>query len=105
MPDTVTWKSILDYSNSDFSLNPSCRRMDKSLATGAYRHFLTLLQEARQQAGLTQVQVADRLHETQSFVSKVERGERRLDVVEWLGWCDALGVDPHVFLRDFQGAG
>lgn len=79
--------------------------MDKSLATGAYRHFLTLLKEARQQAGLTQVQVADRLHETQSFVSKVERGERRLDVVEWLAWCEALGVDPHTFLRGFGAEG
>ena len=44
--------------------------------------FLGRLRQARKDAGLTQVEVARRLGRTQSFVTKAERGERRLDVVE-----------------------
>lgn len=44
--------------------------------------FLRRLRQARKDAGLTQVEVARRLGRTQSFVTKAERGERRLDVVE-----------------------
>jgi len=40
------------------------------------------LKQARREAGLTQVEVADRLKRPQSFVSKMESGERRVDVVE-----------------------
>jgi transcriptional regulator with XRE-family HTH domain len=47
-----------------------------------YRLFLKRLREARQEASLTQVQVARKLRRPQSFVSKCESGERRVDVVE-----------------------
>lgn len=47
-----------------------------------YQFFLARLRDARQQAGLTQVQAAQALHLTQNFISKSERGERRVDVVE-----------------------
>ena len=47
-----------------------------------YRVFLARLREARERAGLTQVQVSKRLKVPQSFVSKCESGERRVDVVE-----------------------
>jgi transcriptional regulator with XRE-family HTH domain len=46
------------------------------------RDFLRRLREARKEAGLTQVEVARRLGRSQSFVTKSETGERRLDVVE-----------------------
>jgi len=52
----------------------------------SYRHryaqFLSKLKEARVTAGLTQVEVAHKLKRPQSFVSKIESGERRVDVVE-----------------------
>jgi len=48
----------------------------------AYRRFLARLRHARAEAGLTQVEVARRLGKRQSFVSKCESGERRVDVVE-----------------------
>jgi transcriptional regulator with XRE-family HTH domain len=47
-----------------------------------YRHFLERLRQARRDAGLTQVDVARELRRPQSFVSKCESGERRVDVVE-----------------------
>ena len=47
-----------------------------------YRRFLQRLREARAEAGLTQAEVAQRLRKPQSFVSKNETGERRVDIVE-----------------------
>lgn len=47
-----------------------------------YRRFLVRLREARERSGLTQVEVAKHLSVPQSFVSKCESGERRVDVVE-----------------------
>jgi transcriptional regulator with XRE-family HTH domain len=66
--------------------------MEKSLHSKAYHLFLRHLRDARKRAGLTQVELARRLGETQSFVSKVERGERRIDVVELRAFCKAIGV-------------
>jgi transcriptional regulator with XRE-family HTH domain len=54
----------------------------RSLHSARYRQFLKRLQQARRQAGLTQVEVARALRKHQSFVSKCESGERRVDVVE-----------------------
>jgi transcriptional regulator with XRE-family HTH domain len=56
---------------------------------------LRCLIEARHRAGLTQQQLANRLRKPQSFVSKVEKAERRLDVIEFLTILRAAGADPH----------
>ena len=61
--------------------------------------------QARKSAGLTQVGLADRLRRPQSFVSKYERGERKLDVIEFCEVCRALGIDPVAFLRRFCSEG
>ena len=66
--------------------------MQKSIHSASYRVFLDLLVEAREGCGVTQVELAKRLATTQSAVSKVERGERRLDVVELHAWCRALEI-------------
>jgi transcriptional regulator with XRE-family HTH domain len=58
-----------------------------------------LLVEARRRAGLTQAELSKRLKRPQSFVSKYERGERRLDVIEFGEVARALGVDPLRFLE------
>jgi transcriptional regulator with XRE-family HTH domain len=70
----------------------------KSVYTTRYDQFRNLLIDARKESGLTQVDLAKRLVRPQSFVSKFERGERRLDVIEFLDIADALGIDPHQFL-------
>lgn len=77
----------------------------KSIRTQPYVRLLELLVERRNAAGLTQSQVADRLGRPQSFVSKFERGERRLDVIEFLEVCRQLETDPYQLLRDLEGAG
>jgi transcriptional regulator with XRE-family HTH domain len=66
--------------------------MEKSVISRDYSLFLEHLKEARKKAGLTQEQLAELLGETQSFVSKCERGERRLDIVEVRAFCKALDV-------------
>jgi transcriptional regulator with XRE-family HTH domain len=60
-----------------------------------------LLVEARREANLTQAELSRRLKRPQSFVSKYERGERRLDVVEFGDVAKALGVDGLRLLRRF----
>jgi DNA-binding XRE family transcriptional regulator len=57
-------------------------RVDKSIYSAEYMKLCALLRELRREAGLTQVQVAEALGVPQSFVSKYESGERRLDVIE-----------------------
>jgi transcriptional regulator with XRE-family HTH domain len=70
-----------------------------------YRLLLELLRDARLRIGITQAQLADTFGNTQTFVSKVERGERRLDVVEFLEWCEALGLAPAKVIADLQRVG
>ena len=56
--------------------------MSKSVHSEEYQAFLSKLRKARKAAKLTQEEVAQRLRQPQSFVSKMESGERRLDAVE-----------------------
>jgi transcriptional regulator with XRE-family HTH domain len=65
--------------------------MTKSVFTGRYARFLELLRKAREEAGLTQIEVARKLGRPQSFVSKCESGERRVDVVELIDFCRVYG--------------
>jgi transcriptional regulator with XRE-family HTH domain len=67
--------------------------MTKSLFTPAYQRLRDWLVDARQARRLTQVQLAAALGRPQSFVSKYERGERRLDFVEVLEIAAALDAD------------
>lgn len=63
-----------------------------------HRYHL-ILRQYRLESGLTQAQLAERINETQSFVSKYESGEQRLDLYELEKICDAIGVS----LMDFIG--
>lgn len=72
--------------------------MEKSIYSKEYSLFLEQLRNAREEKGLTQIELAERLGQTQSFVSKVERGERRLDIVELRAFCSALGIGFSTFI-------
>lgn len=58
---------------------------------------------ARNSAGLTQTELADKLGRPQSYVSKYERGERRLDVIEFLVLADLLNLDIYDFITRLSG--
>lgn len=66
--------------------------MEKSLYSEQYQQLCALLRNLRRDAGLTQVQVANLLDVPQSFVSKYEAGERRLDVIELRHVAEAIGI-------------
>jgi transcriptional regulator with XRE-family HTH domain len=71
----------------------------KSIHSRRSAKLRQLLIAARKKTGLSQAELAAQLGGTQSAVSKIERGERRLDVVEFMNWCDAIGVDPTELFR------
>lgn len=68
--------------------------MPKSLFTDAYASFLRVLVAARKAAGVSQVELAQRIGRDQPFVSLVERGVRRVDVIEFYVIARALDLDP-----------
>lgn len=76
--------------------------MPKSTFTQEYAEFVRRLREAREAAELTQEQLAQRLGQGQSFVSKYERGERRLDVVELNAVCQAIGISLVEFVQSLE---
>ena len=64
--------------------------MKKSTHTEEYKAVLVQLVKMRKEAGLTQRQLAEKLEREHSFVWRIEKGERRLDVVEFFWVCNAL---------------
>ena len=63
-----------------------------------------MLIEARVTSELTQMQIAERLSKPQSYISKYERGERRLDFPEFVELADILGIDIVDFVKAYQAA-
>lgn len=76
--------------------------VDRELTRREYAVARLLLREARVLAGLRQSDLAARIGEPQSFVSKVESGERRLDLVELHHVCMALSLPLSEFVRRFE---
>lgn len=76
--------------------------MEKSIYTREYRILLRLLREARERVDVTQAELACRLEQTQSYVSKVELGDRRLDLVQLRTILAALGTGLGDFVARFE---
>lgn len=68
--------------------------MPKTIFGGEHRHLVAVLVEARQASGLTQAELAARVGKDQSFVSIIERGQRRVDVLEFVALARAMEADP-----------
>lgn len=79
--------------------------MTKSVFSDRYNQFLMALVRARKASGVTQTQLAFKLDRPQSYISKIERGERRVDVVEFLDIADALGQEPVTILAAISRGG
>lgn len=73
-----------------------------STHTDLYRRLIALLIKARKDAGLTQTEVAQRIGQRQTFVSKYELGERRLDVAEYIEISRAIDADPYGLMREAE---
>ena len=76
-------------------------RFSKTIFSDYSATLIALLRQARLDAGMTQVQAAERLGCRQTFLSKIECGERRIDVVEFSMLCLAYGASPSALLHDF----
>lgn len=76
--------------------------MEKSIHTDDYSAVTRLLIETRKAAGITQVQLAEMLERSQSFVSKVERGENRLDVIQLRMILHTLGTTLPAFISKLE---
>ncbi len=70
--------------------------MQKTITSVKYQKLLVWLKSARNEQGLSMRDLAVRLDEPHSFVGKVETAERRLDVREYVEYCQALELDPQV---------
>ena len=73
--------------------------MKKSIHTKEYAVFVERLRKAREEAGLTQVQVAKKLKRPQSHVSNVESGQQRVDVVELQRFAKMYNKDINYFIK------
>ncbi len=78
--------------------------MARSVYSREYTVFLQCLRQVREEAGLTQRDVAARLERSQSFVAKCEQGHNRVDVAQLVEFCRALGVPLPDFIRRYDEA-
>jgi transcriptional regulator with XRE-family HTH domain len=74
--------------------------MPKTIYSEKYKRVLELLRQARKEAGLTQIEVADGLGKPQSFVAKCESGERRIDIVELSEFAHLYQKSIEYFLEE-----
>lgn len=72
----------------------------KTIYTREYRILLRILKSKRQQKRISQEEMAKKLGAPQSFISKIESGERRMDVMELFRYCEALGIEIVPFVKE-----
>jgi transcriptional regulator with XRE-family HTH domain len=68
--------------------------MPRTLASPRHQALVEFIIDQRKAAHLTQTQVAKRLKRYQSYVTNIETGQRRIDVVELMALAEAIGFDP-----------
>lgn len=73
--------------------------MDKTIRTREYARFITKLQKARLEAGLRQIDAAKKLKRPQSYISRVESGEYRLDILEVKRFAKIYGTSVEELIR------
>ena len=103
-----------EYPNLGYSSSPASfwvaavsassyiRRMSKRHSPADAERLQALLRDLRAEAGITQAELAERLGQPQSFVSKYESSERRLDILETREVCRAVGVPLSEFVRRLE---
>jgi transcriptional regulator with XRE-family HTH domain len=66
--------------------------------------LLTILRDARRESKVSQRELARRLGKTQSYISKIERGDQRIDVLEFLDYVRAIGKEPAMLMLKLDAA-
>ena len=82
---------------------PSMGTMYKSLHSPEYTRLVAWLKEHRESQELSMRDLAAKLSVPHSFVGKTEQGERRLDVLEYVHYCEALGLSPEKGFKIMKG--
>lgn len=70
--------------------------------TAAYRRLTALLRRVREEAGLTQRELATLLRKHHTLIHRSETGDRRIDPMEFIAWCRACEVDPASAIRELE---
>lgn len=73
----------------------------KKGSTDKYEILREMLVDARSKANLKQTDVSSKLGKPQSYISKIERGERGMDVIEFFEIAEAIGMEPFEFLQNY----
>ena len=68
--------------------------MPKTIFGGDHQHLVQVLTEARKASGLTQTELAKLVGKDQTYISIIERGQRRVDVLEFVALAKAMKADP-----------
>ena len=78
--------------------------MSKSAFSKTHAVLVQTLIDARREKGILQADLARRLGKDQSFISRIEGGQRRVDMVEFLEYAEALGIEPRQLFTTFMDA-
>jgi transcriptional regulator with XRE-family HTH domain len=73
--------------------------MSKTIYQDRYARLVHSLRELRKDNNMTQIELAEKLGKPQSYIAKVETIERKLDIVEFVDWCNAMGQSPSELLK------
>jgi transcriptional regulator with XRE-family HTH domain len=75
------------------------KKIKKTIHAKEYHIVIAMLRELREHKQLTQTGLADKIGSDQTFISKIEIGERRLDIIELKYICEALDIDLVEFIK------
>lgn len=93
--------SLFVYSKKEYIFVPKIKEnMDKSIHSHLYHQVIGRLRGKREKMGITQVQLAELLKVNQTFVSRIETCDRRLDIIELHHICQVLGISFVDFIQE-----
>lgn len=78
--------------------------MKKTIYSQSSQILTAYLRDSRKSAGLTMRQLAEKMGVHHSIIGKIEIGERRLDVIEFIEYCRVLDIDPNVIIEKLKGS-
>lgn len=78
------------------------RNLRKSIHSSEHEFLRQLLKRRREELGYTQRTLGDRMGVIYSFIGKVETGDRRLDVIEFIEYCNALDLNASEVIKNLE---